>query len=72
MESVIRVRHASSMSSGTLSCSLLTSTFLEVHVDATEENNHSFETTKAAQKLMHRFSEQQVESAMDKAVKSSG
>ena len=43
---------------------------LKVHVDATEENNHSFETTNAARKLMHRFTEQQVESAMDETMKS--
>lgn len=45
---------------------------LEVHVDATEENNHNFQTTNEAKKLMHRFSEQQVESTMDEAMKFSG
>ena len=43
---------------------------LQVHINATEENNHSFETTTAAQKLMHRFSEQDLESGMDKAIMS--
>ena len=42
---------------------------LEVHVDTTEENNSAFETTKAARKLMHRFSEQQIESVMDEVTK---
>ena len=45
---------------------------LKVHVDTTQENNQSFETTNAARKLMHRFTEQQVESAMDETVKSTG
>ena len=44
----------------------------QVHVDATEENNPNFQTTNSARKLMHRFSEQQVESTMDEAMKYSG
>jgi hypothetical protein len=39
-----------------------------VHFDSTEENNRSFKTTAAARKLMHRFTEQEVESAMDKVL----
>lgn len=37
----------------------------QVHFDATEEHNPKFETTAAARKLMHRFSESEVEMAMD-------
>ncbi|KAK3720413.1 hypothetical protein LTR37_003825 [Vermiconidia calcicola] len=40
-----------------------------VHIDATEENNHSFETTAAARKLMHRFSAHELESTMDETMK---
>ena len=38
-------------------------------MDATEENNHKFETTTAARKLMHRFSEHELESAMEETMK---
>lgn len=44
----------------------------KVHFDAPEENNPNFETTKAVRKLMHRFTEQEVELAMDETKKSSG
>ncbi|KAK5164849.1 uncharacterized protein LTR77_009513 [Saxophila tyrrhenica] len=40
-----------------------------IHFDATEENNYSFETTTAARKLKHRITEEEVESAMDGALK---
>lgn len=37
----------------------------QVHVDKARENSHEFETTAEAGKLMHRFTEQQLEEAMD-------
>ncbi len=42
----------------------------QVHIDATKENEQTFQTTRNARKLMHRFTEQELESAMDEAAKS--
>ncbi|KAK3051598.1 hypothetical protein LTR09_007253 [Extremus antarcticus] len=41
-----------------------------LHLNATEENNQNFETTAAARKLMHRFTEQELETAMDETAES--
>lgn len=37
----------------------------QVHVDKVRENSHNFETSHQAGKLMHRFTEQQLEKLMD-------
>ena len=37
----------------------------QVHIDKAWENSHNFETTDKAAKLMHRFTEQQLEKVMD-------
>jgi hypothetical protein len=42
---------------------------VQIHFDATEENNHHFETKSSARKLMHRITEQEVDVAMDDALK---
>jgi hypothetical protein len=42
---------------------------VQIHFDATEENNHHFETKSSARKLMHRITEQEVDAAMDDALK---
>lgn len=38
---------------------------MQVHVDKVEENDGSFETSAKAGKLMHRFSEAELENLMD-------
>lgn len=40
-------------------------TGMQVHVDKVRENSQNFETTHQAGKLMHRFTEQQLEKLMD-------
>jgi hypothetical protein len=40
-------------------------TVLQVHVDKVRENSQNFETTHKSGKLMHRFTEQQLEKLMD-------
>ena len=37
----------------------------QVHVDKVRENSQNFETSHAAAKLMHRFTEKQLEKLMD-------
>ncbi|OQO12216.1 hypothetical protein B0A48_02857 [Cryoendolithus antarcticus] len=36
-----------------------------LHIDKVRESSHAFETTTAAGKLMHRFTEDQLEAVMD-------
>jgi len=38
---------------------------VQVHVDKVRENSQNFETTHKSGKLMHRFTEQQLEKLMD-------
>ena len=38
---------------------------MQVHVDKVRENSQNFETTHKSGKLMHRFTEQQLEKLMD-------
>jgi len=38
---------------------------MQVHVDKVRENSQHFETTHQSAKLMHRFTEQQLEKLMD-------
>jgi len=37
----------------------------QVHIDKARENSHNFETTTEAGKLMHRFTEKELEKVMD-------
>lgn len=43
----------------------------KVHFDTTEEHNHKFATSEAARKLMHRFTEQDVDAAIKDVSKES-
>lgn len=44
-------------------------TIVQVHFDKTEENNHNFESSAGARKLMHRFTQDEVEKAMEDTMK---